>query len=415
MRILIYLSFFLFPQFCLAQFVEKSSYFIPSTKSINAESSLHEFQLERSISSISIGISDQNSFEGSFISTRSDTFFLTHDEHGASFGKKYSNLLIFPEPIRSFEFHYFSIRDSVEVYFISDKSDELFKPLISPNNIKPSSGNFELPEMIDQSVWREGLSAPNFDRIIHVVHSVIIHHSATSNTVTDYTTAIRNIYLYHTEVRGWSDIGYNYLIAGNGDIYKGRDPGSNEQDLVMGAHFCSSNRGTMGICLLGTFTEIAPTDTAFASLEKLLVWKLGKDEMDALGQYAHPLNSELNVISGHRDGCATECPGEVMYERLGLMRDLVHNKILLVGIDLISNANLNNDDIHLFPNPVEHELSITSSKQIESISILTIGGKMIKDIIKPRNQIDLSNLKKGTYILLIKSKDQDYSRRIIKR
>ena len=150
-----------------------------------------------------------------------------------------------------------------------------------------------MPEMIDQSVWREGLKAPDFERIVHDVHNVIVHHSASSNLVTDYTTAIRNIYLYHTEVRGWSDIGYNYVIAANGDILQGdviRE--FMIRIVVMGAHFCSSNRGTMGICMLGTFTEIAPTDTAFASLEKLLVWKLGKDEMDALGQYAHPLNDE---------------------------------------------------------------------------------------------------------------------------
>ena len=85
--------------------------------------------------------------------------------------------------------------------------------------------------MIDQAIWREGLKAPDFEPIIHDVHNVIVHHSARSNLVTDYTSAIRNIYLYHNEVRGWSDIGYNYVVAANGDIYKGCDPGVNEEPI----------------------------------------------------------------------------------------------------------------------------------------------------------------------------------------
>ena len=31
------------------------------------------------------------------------------------------------------------------------------------------------PKMIDQSVWRAGLKAPDFERIVHEVHNVIVH------------------------------------------------------------------------------------------------------------------------------------------------------------------------------------------------------------------------------------------------
>lgn len=415
MRPLVYLFLFLFPQLCFAQFVEKTSLFISPTKSVETELSFLEFELDKSISSVSIEILDQNVFDHSFITSLTDTFLIVRDEHGPSLGKKFSNLIIFPSPIDYFQFHYSSIRDSVMIYLINDKTEEPEMPRSIFRKESAHSTNFEMPVMIDQSVWREGLNEPHFERIVHDVHNVIVHHSASSNLVTDYTTAIRNIYLYHTGVRGWSDIGYNYLIVPNGDIYKGRDPGIFKQDLVMGAHFCSSNRGTMGICMLGTFTDVAPTDTAFDSLEKLLVWKLGKDGMHALGQYPHPLDPELNVISGHRDGCATECPGEVMYSRLGLMRDRVHNKIIILGIDLFGFETLNNENIHLYPNPVDNQLIVTSSIHIESISVLTIEGRLVKEINNPFEEINLSNLQRGTYILAIKSGDQKYIRKIVKK
>ena len=174
--------------------------------------------------------------------------------------------------------------------------------------------------MIEQSEWREGLPDPSYERIRTTVHNVIIHHSAGSNTDTNYTGIVRNIYIYHTEIRGWSDIGYNYLVAPDGAIFKGRDPGSLEQDNVLGAHFCAANSGTMGICVMGTYTEISPAPASISSLKLLMNWKLGKDSLDPVGTYPHMLNPALPVIAGHRDGCATECPGEILYQLLNSIR-----------------------------------------------------------------------------------------------
>jgi hypothetical protein len=174
--------------------------------------------------------------------------------------------------------------------------------------------------MIDQSTWREGLSEPDYIRTKNKVHNIIIHHSAGSNVDTNYTSTVRNIYIYHTEILGWSDIGYNYLIAANGNIYKGRDPDGFEQDNVLGAHFCGSNTGTMGICMMGTYSDICPSSEAINSLLVLLNWKAGKDSLNPLGNYPHALNSNLPVIAGHRDGCSTECPGECLYQLLDSIR-----------------------------------------------------------------------------------------------
>ncbi|UCH14776.1 MAG: N-acetylmuramoyl-L-alanine amidase [Bacteroidales bacterium] len=191
--------------------------------------------------------------------------------------------------------------------------------------------------MIDQQIWREGLPEPDYERIIHNVRNIIIHHSATSNDLTDYTNVVRNIYLSHTQVNGWSDIGYNYVIAQDGTIYKGRDPGIYEQDNVMGAHFCSSNSGTMGICLLGNYVNIYPAQESLYALINLLTWKTGKDSLNPYGTSSHPLNPDLNIIAGHRDGCSTLCPGDSIYEMLGFTRQETSGKLKSCGYNYFSS------------------------------------------------------------------------------
>ncbi len=179
---------------------------------------------------------------------------------------------------------------------------------------------------INQSDWRSGLSAPNYSRSFTTVQHVVIHHAAGSNTNTNYTQVVRDIYVYHTQVNGWSDIGYNYLIAQNGAIYAGRDPGAGQQDNVLGAHFCGSNSGTMGICLLGNYETAEPSIATFNSLKTLVSYKLDKENLDPQSNYPHSFGN-LGSVIGHRDGCSTLCPGENVYNQLGIFRIEVANLI----------------------------------------------------------------------------------------
>lgn len=134
---------------------------------------------------------------------------------------------------------------------------------------------------------------------------------------------MRNIYIFHTGTNGWNDIGYNFLIAQDGTIYEGRD-GQNimDGDNVLGAHFCSQNGGTMGICLLGDYMTAQATDKSLESLSKLMAWKMKKETLQPLESGIHITSGKiLNNISTHRDGtCATNCPGDNLYPKLGQIR-----------------------------------------------------------------------------------------------
>lgn len=211
--------------------------------------------------------------------------------------------------------------------------DALFAPEID-SSISYSflkSQDCEKPPYISQDIWRSGLPEPNYTRIFTETHNIIIHHSAGSNTDTNYTTTIRNIYIYHTQSHGWSDIGYNYIIAQNGAIYAGRDPGTYPQDLVQGAHFSGANTNTLGICMLGNY-ELAPVpQIAYDALVSLVSWKCAKDSLQPHITSPHPLNQHLPVIAGHSDGGPTLCPGAHLYELLPILRADVADNLVLCG------------------------------------------------------------------------------------
>lgn len=142
------------------------------------------------------------------------------------------------------------------------------------------------------------------------VTHLIVHHSAGSNSSSDWAAVLRSIYQLHTATNGWCDVGYNYLIAPNGVIYEGRGGGDN----VVGAHFCGYNGGTMGVCMLGTYTSVSPSAALLTSLARILAWKADQRGIDPLGISFHPSsNSTINNISGHRAGCTTECPGSAFF------------------------------------------------------------------------------------------------------
>lgn len=180
-----------------------------------------------------------------------------------------------------------------------------------------------LPEYEERADWcPDGTCPPNPSPSFTDVTHLIVHHSAGTNTATDWAAVVRSIWDFHVITRGWSDIGYNYLIAPTGAIYEGRG------NDILGAHFCGTNGSTMGVCMMGDYTDITPTAGALDALRELLAWKACDVNVDPLGMAFHgSSNLTLNNISGHRDGCATQCPGNAFYPMLPEVRQSVADYI----------------------------------------------------------------------------------------
>ncbi|MFI2783260.1 N-acetylmuramoyl-L-alanine amidase [Streptomyces sp. ALB3] len=162
------------------------------------------------------------------------------------------------------------------------------------------------------------------------VKAAFVHHSATGNNYTcaQAPSVLRSIYRYHVKSSGWRDFGYNFAVDKCGKIYEGRAGGVSK--AVLGAHTLGFNTNSMGIAVLGTYSSKNPPAAAVTAVAKLTAWKLGlfgrnpKGKITLVsggsGKYKKGAKARLHVISGHRDGFATECPGIRLYKKLGTAR-----------------------------------------------------------------------------------------------
>ncbi|MEV5550256.1 peptidoglycan recognition protein [Streptomyces sp. NPDC052309] len=162
------------------------------------------------------------------------------------------------------------------------------------------------------------------------VKVAFVHHSATGNNYrcSQAPSVIRSIYRYHVKSMGWRDIGYNFVVDKCGKIYEGRAGGVAKP--VLGAHTLGFNSNSMGIAVLGTYGSKKPSSAAVKAIARLTAWKLGLHGMNPRGKtylksgggnlYRKGKKVRLNVISGHRDGFATSCPGRKLYGKLGTAR-----------------------------------------------------------------------------------------------
>ncbi|WP_086724906.1 peptidoglycan recognition protein, partial [Streptomyces sp. NRRL B-24085] len=162
------------------------------------------------------------------------------------------------------------------------------------------------------------------------VKAAFVHHTASGNgyRCTQVPSLIRGIYRYHVKSMGWRDVGYNFLVDKCGNIYEGRAGGVAKP--VLGAHTLGFNSNSMGIAVLGSYGSKKPPAAVTKAVARLAAWKLGlhganpkgKTYLKSGGGNLYPKGKKvrLNVISGHRDGFATECPGRQLYRKLGSTR-----------------------------------------------------------------------------------------------
>lgn len=120
---------------------------------------------------------------------------------------------------------------------------------------------------------------------MRAIHKAIIHCAATPNfKVFDRADIDR----WHKE-RGWSGIGYHYVIRVDGVVELGRP------EEKIGAHCKGHNKDSIGICMIGT-DEFTPEQ-----------WK-------ALKALRKTLKAKYSGISfhGHNEFSEKECPGFIV-------------------------------------------------------------------------------------------------------
>jgi len=240
----------------------------------------------------------------------------------------------------------------------------------------------------------------------------IIHHSAGGNSSVDYAAVVALYWDLHVNTNGWDDIGYNWLVDPQGGIYEGRGLGT------QGAHFSCMNGETVGICVIGNYNDVEPTQASLESVEQLIAWLACYHDIEMGSVSVHGSSQlELDHVSAHRDGnnsqasnsCAkgTSCPGQFLYDRLSNIRTGI------LGLSCMQVGLTDNNCPRFTLQPYAGGLPVLQVTQVETSATydLQIVSGLGQEVMKKSNLLgdmmfDISGLSTGLYFVMISSENK---------
>tara|TARA_R110000772_G_scaffold27891_2_gene70710 strand:+ start:6046 stop:6465 length:420 start_codon:yes stop_codon:yes gene_type:complete len=121
------------------------------------------------------------------------------------------------------------------------------------------------------------------------INKIIVHCSATPE---NRNVLISEVKRWHVEERGWSDIGYHFVIELDGSVRIGRPI------EIKGAHAKGNNHDSIGVCYIGGVdSDMKSKDTRTECQQESLV-NLLTELKDTYG----------GTIYGHKDFSNKDCP-----------------------------------------------------------------------------------------------------------
>lgn len=174
------------------------------------------------------------------------------------------------------------------------------------------------PAIISRAAWGADESLMKRAPEYRTPRAAIVHHTVTSTGGADPAAIVRAIYRYHAIHRDKGDIGYNFLVDHLGNVYEGRFGGPG----VVGSHAGDYDYGSVGVAVIGDHQDTPIPSRAMDALVSTLAWQCSLYGINPLGQ-ASLVNRVLPAIMGHRDCCATACPGAAAYAQLPELRHRV--------------------------------------------------------------------------------------------
>jgi hypothetical protein len=216
-------------------------------------------------------------------------------------------------------------------------ADALPAPL--PGTLAPlagaESGTIIPPALITRADWGAKAFIGSPSALARPSHNFMtFHHAAgySAETRTEGIQQLKAIQDLHQDIRGWSDIGYQFVIDRGGRLYQGRPFLNNATSLedlpvfAMGAHVGGANTGNIGVSMLGCYH---PPEGGSCTQE------ITAEALDTYTTLFAFLSERYGVaptqIRGHRDFSSTACPGDNNYALLPDLRVAV--------ADLIESGN----------------------------------------------------------------------------
>ncbi|XP_060557416.1 peptidoglycan-recognition protein SC2-like isoform X1 [Ruditapes philippinarum] len=167
------------------------------------------------------------------------------------------------------------------------------RPNIDNDNDEP-----ECPCIISRAQWG-ARTAKGTTRMTSTPTYVVIHHGGVGSRCfkpEQCKEIVRNYQKYHMDTNEWDDIGYNFIVGEDGNVYEGRGWG------LVGAHAPGFNSKSLGICVIGDFSKSVPNQAAQNAVKDLISCSVARKKL-----------SSSYRLRGHRDVKTTACPGTSFY------------------------------------------------------------------------------------------------------
>jgi peptidoglycan hydrolase-like amidase len=196
---------------------------------------------------------------------------------------------------------------------------------------------------------------------------IVVHHTAVAvaGDKRSGVERVRAIYSYHAQSRGWGDVGYNYLIDEEGQIYEGKAGGK----YVVAGHAYCHNVNTIGVALLGNFEVEKPSQDQMKALQWLIDDLADEYDVDLDDNATYHGETYSSPILGHGDLLSTSCPGFYVRKTLNQVRDHVEDGDLTASIS--------------FP---KKPTSSTSSKSSSSTSSRSSSSRSVRSSSAPSSK-----------------------------
>ncbi|XP_011634827.1 peptidoglycan-recognition protein 2-like [Pogonomyrmex barbatus] len=166
--------------------------------------------------------------------------------------------------------------------------------------ISVSFAKVKCPNIINRNQWTN-VPAGDVNYLIVPIPYVIIHHTVTPecDSRQKCSTRVDNIRSYHMDHNGWDDIGYSFLIGGDGNVYEGC--GWTRE----GAHTYGYNKKSIGIAFIGNFENADASQKMLDTAHELI--KCGKSQ--------RILRDNVRVL-GAKQVRQTLSPGNQLYMQI---------------------------------------------------------------------------------------------------
>ncbi|MFQ5813750.1 MAG: N-acetylmuramoyl-L-alanine amidase [Anaerolineae bacterium] len=192
------------------------------------------------------------------------------------------------------------------------------------------------PSIIPRSGWGANEGYMTWPPEHHPVRKIIVHHTVTQNYDPDPPSTVRAIYYYHAVTLGWGDIGYNYLVDWQGNVYEGRYGGLDavgrhvHGPMVPWCGIYAYNCGSVGTGAIGTYDNtpdsIEPPPALLDAITDLAAWECSRSLFNPK-ESSYFVDKTTYNIAGHRDYNVTACPGDYLYAQLPYLRDQIWQRI----------------------------------------------------------------------------------------